>query len=181
MNPTLSALRLVAVGSMNPVKIAAVRAVMAAVAPGAEVRGIAVASSVPDQPWGDDETQRGARTRAAAARQALDADIALGIEGGVVDGAQGIHTCAWAAAVDRDGTFGTGGSLAMPLPPAVGKMLRAGMELGHAMDSLVGEQGTKQRQGAVGILTGGLVDRQRAYEVLVAYALAPWIARDWWR
>ena len=30
-------------------------------------------------------------------------------------------------------------------------------------------------QGAVGILTDGMVDRQRAYEVLVMYALAPFV------
>ena len=29
---------------------------------------------------------------------------------------------------------------------------------------------------SVGILTGGLLDRQGAYEPLVMYALAPWIA-----
>ena len=37
----------------------------------------------------------------------------------------------------------------------------------------------KRGIGAVGVLTAGLVDRRRAYEVLVAYALAPWLARDW--
>jgi non-canonical (house-cleaning) NTP pyrophosphatase len=52
-------------------------------------------------------------------------------------------------------------------------MIREGLELGHAMDKLVGERDTKRGKGAVGILTGGLVDRQRAYEVLVSYALAP--------
>ena len=49
-------------------------------------------------------------------------------------------------------------------------MIRGGVELGHAMDALVGAHDTKRGAGAVGILTGGLVDRQRAYEVLVRYA-----------
>jgi len=35
--------------------------------------------------------------------------------------------------------------------------------------------GSKQGQGAVGILTGGLCDRQSAYEQLVAMALAPFV------
>jgi uncharacterized protein (DUF58 family) len=34
--------------------------------------------------------------------------------------------------------------------------------------------------GAVGFLTAGLVDRRRAYEVLVAYALAPFLAPEHW-
>jgi len=174
-------LRRVAVGSRNPVKIAAVRAVLARVAPDAVVDGIAVASGVPDQPWGDDETIRGARERARAALVAADAELAVGLEGGVVDMAGGaVHTCAWAVAVDREGREGVGGSLAMPLPGAVARLLREGLELGHAMDRLSGERNVKHGQGAVGLLTAGLVDRQRAYEVLVTYALSPWLAPALW-
>lgn len=176
----LRALRHVAVGSTNPVKLGAVRAVLASLAPGARVQGIAVPSGVPDQPWGDDETIRGARERARAARDALGVELGIGIEGGVVEGADGaLRTCAWAAAVGPDGRVGTGGSLAMPLPPAVAEDLRAGVELGHAMDRLTGGHDTKRGAGAVGILTAGLVDRQRAYEVLVAYALVPFITEHW--
>jgi non-canonical (house-cleaning) NTP pyrophosphatase len=57
-------------------------------------------------------------------------------------------------------------------------MIREGMELGHAMDHVIGEHDTKRRKGAVGILTGGLVDRQRAYEVLVTYAPAPFLTPE---
>lgn len=66
----------------------------------------------------------------------------------------------------------------MPLPPAVAAMIRAGTELGHAMDALVAERGTKHGKGAVGILTEGRIDRQGAYEVLVTYALAPFITPE---
>ena len=167
--------RRVAVGSTNPVKVAAVRAVLAGVVPGAVIDARAVASGVPDQPWGDDETIRGARTRARAARAAEDADLGVGLEGGVVDGPQGVRTCAWCVVVHRDGREGVGGSLAMPLPEAVAQMLREGRELGHAMDALVARHGTKHGAGAVGILTDGRIDRQAAYEVLVTYALAPFL------
>jgi non-canonical (house-cleaning) NTP pyrophosphatase len=46
------------------------------------------------------------------------------------------------------------------------------------MDRVTGEHNTKQNAGAVGILTAGLVDRQRAYEALVTYALAPFLSSD---
>ena len=170
----------VAVGSRNPVKVAAVRAVLARVVPDAQVEGVAVASGVPDQPWGDDETIAGARARAGAALHALDADLAVGVEGGVVRQGGEVRSCAWAVAVDREGRSGVGGSLVMPLPPRVVALLEQGMELGHAMDSLVGTEGIKHREGAVGILTAGLIDRQQAYEVLVTYALAPWLAAAHW-
>jgi inosine/xanthosine triphosphatase len=176
MLPFLSAIRLVAVGSTNPVKLSAVRAVLAPLAPQARIDSIAVASTVSDQPFGDDETIRGALTRAAAARAVLGAELGIGIEGGVVEQADGeMRTCAWAGVVDAHGRSGVGGSLAMPLPRRVAQMIRDGLELGHAMDQLVGEHDTKRGKGAVGILTADLVDRQRAYEVLLTYALAPFL------
>ena len=170
----LDRVRHVAVGSRNPVKVAAVRAVLARVAPEADVQGIVVASTVPDQPVGDDETIRGAVARARAALEAAGADIGIGIEGGVVSAADGsVRSCAWAAAVARDGREGVGGSLALTLPDDVAALVRGGMELGHAMDAVAGTHNVKQGVGAVGVLTHGLVTRQQAYEVLVAYALVP--------
>jgi inosine/xanthosine triphosphatase len=168
--------KLIAVGSTNPVKVGAVRAVMATRWPGARVEGISVPSTVRDQPFGDDETIAGAVARATAARDALGADLGVGIEGGVVEEPNGtMRTCAWAAIVDASGKRGVGGSLAMPLPSSVAALIRDGLELGHAMDRLIGAHDTKHGAGAVGILTDGMVDRQRAYEILVTYALAPFV------
>lgn len=166
----------VAVGSKNPVKVGAVREVIARIWPNARVDAVSVPSGVSDQPLGDDETIRGALARASTAREVFGAELGVGIEGGVVEEADGsMRTCAWAAVVGADGAQGVGGSLAMPLPDSVAAMIREGTELGHAMDRLISEHNTKQGQGAVGILTAGLVDRQRAYEVLVTYALAPFL------
>ena len=149
---------------------------------GATVDGIATGSDVPAQPRGDDETIRGARTRAERARDASGADLGVGLEGGVVELPDGsLRTCAWAVVVDGTGRSGTGGSLAMPLPPAVAAMIAEGLELGEAMDRLVGAKGTKYGAGASGIFTAGLVDRQAAYENLVIYALAPWLGGEHWR
>jgi inosine/xanthosine triphosphatase len=167
---------IVAVGSTNPVKVGAARAVIARVVPDARIEGVAVPSGVPDQPWGDDETIRGAVARAHAAREALDADWGVGIEGGVVsEGVDGVRTCAWAAVVGRDGTQGIGGSLSLVLPDDVAALVKSGMELGPAMDQVTGQRDVKHGLGAVGVLTNGLVSRQQAYEVIVAYALVPFL------
>jgi non-canonical (house-cleaning) NTP pyrophosphatase len=48
------------------------------------------------------------------------------------------------------------------------------------MDAVARVVGTKHGCGAVGILTAGLIDRQGAYEPMVAYALAPWLAPDFY-
>jgi inosine/xanthosine triphosphatase len=174
MPDALADLRLIAVGSMNPVKIGAALAVIQRLAPHARVEGIAVESGVSDQPWSDEETIRGALTRAHAARSALDADWGIGIEGGVIDAGGGVvRTCAWAAIVSREGREGVGGSLSLELPRRVAELVVGGMELGHAMDAVSGERDVKRGVGAVGILTQGLVSRQAAYETLVAYALVP--------
>ena len=170
----------VVVGSTNPVKIAAVAAVLARTGSRARVDGIAVPSGVRDQPEGDAETIRGATQRAAAALRESGADLAVGLEGGVVEEDGHMRTCAWAVVVSRDGRTGVGGSLAMPLPDRVAALVRDGVELGHAMDRVTGGHDTKRGAGAVGILTAGLVDRQRAYEALVAYALAPFLSPDYY-
>jgi inosine/xanthosine triphosphatase len=173
---TQLALIRVAVGSTNPVKVGATRAVVTRLVAAAEVESVAVPSGVPDQPWGDDETIRGAVARAHAARAALDADWGVGIEGGVIDdGGTTVRTCAWAAIVGRNGRESVGGSLSLELPPRVAALVRGGMELGHAMDAMTGQRNVKQGVGAVGILTAGLVTRQGAYETLVAYALVPFL------
>lgn len=178
----LPAVRRVVVGSENPVKIGAVRAVLEKCTASVAVYGVAVASGVPDQPWGDAQTRDGALARARGAL-AIDpsADLAVGLEGGVVREADGtVRTCAWAAILDREGVTSVGGSLAMPLPPRVVALLERGVELGHAMDEVVQTSNIKQGRGAVGVLTGNLLTRTQAYEPLVTYALARWIAADLW-
>lgn len=172
------AIKTVAVGSGNPVKLAAARHVITEYFEGSDVTARAVPSGVPDQPMGDAETIAGARERARRARVELDADLGVGLEGGVVDGPDGMRSCAWCVVVHRDGREGVGGSLAMPLPPGVAQMIRDGEELGLAMDRFASTRGTKYGKGAVGILTAGRIDRQAAYEVLVTYALAPFVTPE---
>lgn len=180
--PALRGLRRVVVGSGNPVKLAAVRAVFARCAPDAQVTNLVVPSGVPDQPWGDAQTVAGALARARAALAGDPAaELGVGLEGGVVrepDGA--VRTCAHAVVVDRAGHVGSGGSLSMPLPPRVVALLEEGLELGHAIDHLLKTTGTKHAGGAVGVLTAGLVTRQAAYEPLVTYALTRWLAPELW-
>jgi len=178
--PRIADVTRVVVGSTNPVKIAAVRAVLERAGVNARIEGVAVASGVSEQPVGDAETIRGATQRARAALDATDADLAVGLEGGVVEEEDGMRTCAWASVVARDGRVGVGGSLAMMLPERVAALVRDGVELGYAMDRVTGAHDTKRGVGAVGILTAGLVDRQRAYESLVAYALARFLAPEYY-
>lgn len=167
----------VAVGSTNPVKIEAARAIFSRIDPDVEIISRAVPSGVPEQPWGSEQTRTGAGNRARAALT-VDEDYGVGFEGGVDDTEFGIMTCAWCVVVDHHGRSGCGGGVHAVLPPVVQQALRDGGELGPAMDRLTGEHNTKQGMGAIGILTQGLVDRQAAYEQILAMALAPFRRPD---
>lgn len=170
----------IAIGSTNPVKCNASRHVLSALYPEAEFVAIEVESGVHHQPWGETETRRGAVNRAQAALHATQANLAIGLEGGVQETEFGLFTCAWCAIVDREGRVGLGGSSCVRLPDTVADLLRAGVELGAAMDRLSGQHNTKQGEGAIGLLTNGLSSRQTAYEGLIQLALAPFVRPEWY-
>ena len=168
----------VAIGSKNPTKVQAVLNVFTKHSSLVEFLPVAVPSGVSEQPIGQDETLRGARNRARKALIDAQADIGIGLEGGVVRTAHGIFTMGWVVIVDASMREGVAGSTWLMLPPAVGEAVLSGGELGPEMDRLTGESDTKKKNGAVGILTNNLCDRTTAWEVAVACALAPLLRPD---
>jgi len=170
------------VGSRNPVKIAATRGVLRRVhGDDARVVGVSVDSGVSKQPWGDEETLRGALNRAQAALDGSGAALGVGLEGGLVEVDGHVFTCAWCAVVRPDGTVGIAGGANLLLPPSAAEAVRGGAELGPTMDALTGLHNTKQRQGAIGILTHGYLDRQSAYEHVLTLALARLLSPVYYR
>lgn len=170
----------IAVGSNNPVKFNAAKQVLSGIYSDARFESIAAPSNVSDQPMDEMITRRGAINRAKAAQQMLDADMGVGLEGGVQETEFGMFTCAWCAIVDRSGQLGLGGSSAIQLPPLVAEAVRAGTELGIAMDDFCETTGIKHGLGAIGVLTNGLSSRQAAYEHLIQLALAPFVRPNWY-
>jgi inosine/xanthosine triphosphatase len=136
------------------------------------VEACRVDSGVSRQPWGDEETVRGARNRAEVALRVAGATLGVGFEGGLVEVDGRVFTCAWCVVARNDGAMGAAGGAHLLLPPSVAASVRAGAELGPTMDALTGLHNTKQGQGAIGILTDGHLDRQSAYEHLLTLALA---------
>lgn len=163
----------IAVGSHNPIKIAAVRNVLLRVHPRARFAAVEVDSTVSSMPLSDQEAIKGACQRARRARTLLNADLGIGLEGGSTTICGQHMTAGWAAVFDGK-RFGVGGGGHLLLPPEVDrKILHEDKELGTAIDELIGEENIKQKMGAIGILTKGLSTRQRAYEYILIYALAP--------
>jgi len=115
----------IAIGTTNPAKIMAVKSVFSS-----EQYALVptdVPSDVSAQPLSDRETRQGAMNRAKHALTKENADIGIGLEGGVMEIDGELWLCNWGALVDRDGTVITAGGARIPLPLEVaGKSVLAG-------------------------------------------------------
>jgi len=135
---------------------------------------VSVASGVDDQPFSDATTRKGAWNRVQGAAKARpDADFWVGFEGGVdlVDGS--MITFAWVAVRAADGRKGSARTVTLPLPPAVQKLVLAGMELGEANDRVFETSGSKHAGGAFGLLTDDQLTRRSVYAETLTVALIP--------
>ncbi|MEZ4581921.1 MAG: DUF84 family protein [Caldilineaceae bacterium] len=91
-----------------------------------------------------------------AARDALDADFGVGIEGNVDDSPLGMYVTGWAAVVDRHAEVGIGAGGRFLLPEHL-RLSTSAARIGRASWTRSSMRTTPgQRQGAVGIFTGGL-------------------------
>jgi inosine/xanthosine triphosphatase len=173
---------LIAVGSKNPVKVASALAGFQTMFPprNFSAAGFGVASNVSDQPMSDEETLRGARNRAQAlTERAPAAKFHVGIEGGIETIGDDLFASAWIVIVDvstRQEAIGK--SAIFALPPKVKQLIESGVELGIANDQVFAERNSKQSGGAIGSLTGGVLDRQELYEHAMVAALVPLKNRD---
>jgi inosine/xanthosine triphosphatase len=160
----------IAVGSVNMVKVAAVRTVMERVYGDVRIVPVEVDSGVPSQPFGE-QTPQGARNRALAALGCHD--MAVGIEAGVFEMLDGLYDIQHCAIADRHGriTFGTGPGFRYP--DAVAGLVRAGSTVGDAMRRIYGSTDIGKNQGAIGLLSKGLMDRKALTEQAVIAAMVP--------
>jgi inosine/xanthosine triphosphatase len=167
----------VVVGSQNPVKLQAVQRAFRRVFPETEHKAIAVevTSGVDDQPRGDPEALSGALNRAqAASKKYPTADFCVGIEGAVKDTEAGMEAFAWVV-VTSQRLVGRGRTAAFYLPEQVATSVRTGTELGQAIDAFFETVDAKCREGAIGLLTQGVLGRAELYEQGIIAALIPFL------
>jgi len=183
-------MKIITVASINPVKVKAARAGFEKMFPEEkfDFQTVQAPSGVSDQPSSDEETFLGALNRARhLTKLHPEADFWVGIEGGVQD--CGFEACqdemmafAWVVVVGNSNAtkqrsaerlIGKGRTGTFFLPKAVVNLIRQGMELGAADDAVFGRSNSKQENGAVGLLTGDVIDRATLYEGAVALALIP--------
>ena len=170
-------MKMISVGSANPVKIEAVLGGFRRMFPGEAyaARYCPVESGVAAQPMSDVETLQGATLRAEAAQSRdAEADYWVGVEGGCEPRFGELLTFAWIVVLARGmAVAGRGRTGAFCLPVEVAELVSQGVELGDADDRVFGRSNSKQSNGAVGLLTGDVMDRRAYYEGAVILALIP--------
>lgn len=154
---------IIAVGSTNPAKVNAVRKTWQELDSNISVLSVSVPSGVRNQPFSDEETIQGAIHRARHAKKALNADVGIGLEGGVTETPFGLFLCNWSALVDEHGECLIAGGARIPLPDQFRTPLNEGQELGPIMDEYTKQTGTRHHQGAIGVFTNGLVKRKEMF------------------
>ncbi len=165
----------VIIASANPVKKDAVEKAFNEYFSDVEVQGITVDSGVSEQPGTDSETLTGARNRVKEARKKIyDADYWVAIEGGVQAGEKDILAFAWIV-IYAAGKSGEARSASFVLPEKVAHLVAGGLELGAANDLIFNETNSKQKSGAVGLLTHAKVTRTELYRQAVILALIPFV------
>ncbi len=163
------------VASKNPVKIEATKQGFEKMFPeeSFEFVGVSVPSNVSDQPMSVEETLRGATNRMQnATKEIMDADFWVGIEGGLEPQGDEMEVFAYVVIQSR-GKYGKFKTATFLLPQAIVRLVKEGKELGEADDIVFARSNSKQQNGAVGILTGDVIDRTKYYTEAVVLALIP--------
>lgn len=152
---------IVAVGSKNKAKIRAVENTFSDLdIKEAAIIQIDSPSGVSAQPFSDEETMKGAANRAEfCLKQVDEAEVAIGLEGGVTETPFGLFLCNWGALAERGKETLLAGGARIKLPDEIADRLWAGEELGPVMDDYSKSQGIRHNEGAIGVFTNGVVDR----------------------
>jgi len=165
----------IVVASKNPVKVQAVKNGFLRMYPdeSPHILCVSAESGVSEQPTSDQETLQGAINRAQAAeREVQNADYWVGIEGGIEEHDGEMSAFAWVV-IKSAALLGKGRTGTFYLPPQVANLIQQGVELGEEDDIVFNQSNSKQKNGAIGILSGNAVTRTQLYEQAVIFALVP--------
>ncbi|MFK7935612.1 MAG: inosine/xanthosine triphosphatase [Saprospiraceae bacterium] len=141
--------------------------------------GISIPSGVSDQPMGDEETFTGAYNRVKGAQEKIPAaDFWVGIEGGNIEHANGeMEVMAWMVVLGKQG-MGKARTAGFYLPQRMIDLIHQNYELGDVNDIVFGTKNSKHSSGTSGLLTNGVIDRERFYLNAVMLALIPFQQKE---
>ncbi|MFD1706799.1 DUF84 family protein [Siminovitchia sediminis] len=169
---------IVAIGSKNKAKIKAVEQTFLDVKIEASLLSVDSPSGVSEQPFSDEETMKGAANRAEhCLTQVHEAGLAIGLEGGVTETPFGLYLCNWGAIAERGRETLFAGGARIRLPDEIAHRLKAGEELGPVMDDYMNAREIRHTEGAVGVLTNGLVDRAAMFSHIAKLLIGQYMRR----
>ncbi|MGB2671633.1 MAG: inosine/xanthosine triphosphatase [Candidatus Acidiferrum sp.] len=179
---------IVAVGSIRKPKLLAVTKALDSFAPKLvpdgdfEIVGVEVESGVSPTPSSSEELMRGARQRVEAlmriARETRKPwRFFVGLEGGLEvlqdDRTRRVFLESWAYVSDgARGYYGRSGGIELPEELAH-EVLERGFDLSEVIDRYAGAVGLRDGQGAWGVLSADLIQRDESFRVAVITAFAP--------
>lgn len=173
----------IGIGTKNKAKTAAVQNIANAYFQDVQFEQFAAASNVSEQPFSMDETRQGAINRALHTLESTGADLNFGLEGGVQEIGNVMYCCNWGALALKDGTIISAAGAQFILPDEIAEELREGKELGPVMDAYTKQNDTRSYAGAVGVFTGGLIDRTEMFEHIVKLLVGQYLFltenKDW--
>lgn len=162
----------VVVGSLNPVKVNAVRRAFRLLCDPV-VKGTKVVSGVSAQPIGLREILLGALNRATQALKAEEADYGVGIEAGAIVADAGPIEIQVAVISDRSSRVSIGLSQGFMLPLHWLDELLDRVELEEIVTKTIRRRDVGEKLGFIGYLTYGLVTRTELSYNAVLMALVP--------
>lgn len=168
------------IASGNPIKINATKLAFEQMFPDKifQFEGVNISSDISDQPISNNETLKGAINRSNNAKiECMDADYWIGIEGGVEKKGNEMQVFAWIYIQSKE-MVGKARTATFDLPKKIIELIDSGMELGDADDVIFNRRNSKQKNGAVGILTKDLIDRKKYYTHAIIMALIPFNNMD---
>jgi inosine/xanthosine triphosphatase len=157
------------VGSENPVKIGAIRDTCTLMNFDADVVGNNSNSGVSAQPFSLEEITQGAKTRAKNIFE--NSCLSVGIESGIFP-VNNVHFDTCHVAIYDGLQFYEGGAPYFEIPPRIiNKLKEDNLELGDFFDG--------KGEGAIGVLTRGLISRQQQIVYAATMALSRYINKDY--
>jgi inosine/xanthosine triphosphatase len=166
----------IVLGSTSPVKVNATKQAFDTYFDDVEVKGLPLASGVKAFPTSDKETLQGALNRANEARSLEpEADFSVGIEGGLSKFDRYVLVKQVAVVIKEDVT-GIGVSAGYSAPERLLRQLdMASDESRNIIDSYFGRKEILSNEGAIGVVTNGVLDRTRVTKDAVICALTRFV------
>ncbi len=173
---------IVAVGSLNPVKIRSVSRVLSRFYD-VEVRPVSVEVSIPRQPIGILDVLLGSLERAYKSLELVEsASWGIGIEAGPIEfySSSGFLEAQVAVIIDRLCRVSVGLSPSFELRPEIVKLMVSGVELSQVEVIPRGLGDIGEHIGYIGYVTRGYITRQVLTEMAIAMALTPRLQNAEW-